>query len=59
VKVAGSWVKRPTIYIAVLGPDGNISKLADWATDGGTANPTVLTKAIKQANAPLSPACPS
>jgi len=59
VKADGSWIKRPTIYIAVLGPDGNITKLADWATDGGTARPSVLTKAIKQPNAPLSPACPS
>jgi len=59
VKADGSWIKRPTIYIAVLGPDGNITKLADWATDGGTARPSALTKAIKQPNAPLSPACPS
>ena len=59
VKVDGSWIKRPTIYIAVLGPDGDITELADWATDGGTANPSVLTKAIKQPDAPGSPACPS
>jgi heat shock protein HslJ len=59
VKVNGSWIERPTIYIAVLGPDGNITKLANWATDGGTANPSVLTKVIQQPNAPMSPACPS
>ncbi len=59
VKVDGRWVKRPTIYIAVLGPDSNLTKLADWATAGGTANPSVLAKAIKQPGAPISPACPS
>lgn len=59
VRVDGRWIKRPTIYVAVLGPDGDIAELADWATDGGTADPSVLTKAIKQPDAPLSPACPS
>ncbi|MGD8487026.1 MAG: META domain-containing protein [Chloroflexota bacterium] len=59
VKADGSWIKRPTIYVAVLGPDGDIAKLADWATADGTANPSVLTRAIKQPNAPFSPACPS
>ena len=59
LKVDGDWIKRPTIYTAVLGPDGNIANLANWATDGGTANPSVLIEAIKQPNAPWSPACPS
>jgi hypothetical protein len=58
LKVAGKTLKTPTVYIAVLGRDRNIAKLARWATDGGHARPSVLTRTIKQPGSRISPACP-
>jgi heat shock protein HslJ len=58
LKVDGKTLKTPTFYVAVLGHDGNIKKLADWATNDGKASPSVLTKTIKRPNAPAGEGCP-
>jgi hypothetical protein len=56
--VAGRTLKTPTVYVAVKGRGPNIEKLARWATDGGRARPSVLTRTISQPGSPFSPACP-
>ena len=58
LKVAGRTLKVPTIYVAVLGRDRNIEKLARWASDDGRAGPSVLTRKINQKGSRPSPACP-
>ena len=51
-------LKAPTIYVAVLGQDGNIAKLARWATDDGQARPSILTRFIQQPGSAWSDSCP-
>ena len=57
LKVGDRTLKIPAIYVAVLGSDGDIRKLARWAESplgqGG------LIKTITRPNMPLSPRCPS
>ena len=58
LEVAGRTLETPTVYVAVKGRGPNIEKLARWATDGGRARPSVLTRKISQPGSPFSPACP-
>jgi len=58
LKVAGRTLKTPTVYVAVLGRDRNIARLARWATDSGRARPSVLTRTINQPGSRPSPSCP-
>lgn len=56
--VGGRTLRTPTIYVAVLGQDRDIASLADWATDGGQARPSILTRIIDQPGSRQSPSCP-
>jgi hypothetical protein len=53
VTAGATQIKSPAFYVAVLGKDGKIKKLWDWA-DGRK-----ITKQIKQPGAKQSPMCPS
>ena len=57
LKVAGRTLRTPTIYIAVLGRDGDIGKLDRWATGNGRESPSVLTRPIRQPGSGFSPSC--
>ena len=56
--VGSRTLEAPTIYVAVLGHDRNIAKLARWATDEGEARPSILTRFIQQPGSAWSDACP-
>lgn len=58
LKVAGKTLRVPTIYIAVLGRDGDIGKLDRWATGNGRESPSILTRPIRQPGSGSSPGCP-
>jgi hypothetical protein len=56
--VGGRTLEAPTIYVAVLGQDRNIARLARWATDDGQALASNLTRFIQQPGSGWSDACP-
>lgn len=57
LKVGARTLKIPAIYVAVLGNDGDIRKLARWAES--PLGQDGLVTSITRPNMPLSPRCPS
>lgn len=52
LKIGGTRVKEPVMYIAVLGPDDDLSTLTKWAEPKGDARPTALHRNVRS-----SPEC--
>ncbi len=52
-------LKRPAIYIAVLGPDSNLAKLTEWAEPTAFAGSEALTQPIKRPKEAWSELCPT
>jgi len=51
-------LKRPTLYIAVLGTGKNLAALTKWAEPDKYGGPDTLYKPIKRPNEAHSPMCP-
>jgi len=51
-------LKRPTLYIAVLGNNKNLAALTKWAEPDKYGGPDTLYKPIKRPNEAHSPMCP-
>ncbi|MEA2025506.1 MAG: META domain-containing protein [Chloroflexota bacterium] len=59
VNAGGTQIKRPTLYIAVLGPTNDIAKLTKWAEGSSFWTNLPLSKIIKRPNEAWNPSCPT
>ena len=58
LNAGGTQIKRPTLYIAVLGPDNDIAKLTNWAEPNQSWTSLPLSNPIKRPNEAWNPSCP-
>ena len=58
VKVDGKWIKKPAVYVAVLGHDDDLAKLTRWVKPKRIGRDRI-TQPIKRPNAPGSGYCAS
>jgi heat shock protein HslJ len=59
VKAGNTQVKRPALYIGVLGNDNDLAKLTKWAEPVNGSGPEAIYKRIKRPNEAPSPMCPT
>jgi len=59
LNAGGTQIKRPTLYIAVLGPTNDIAKLTKWAEGNSFWTNLPLSKIIKRPKEAWNPSCPT
>ncbi len=58
LKAGDTRLEKPAVYIAVLGPDGDIAKLTKWAESRPYGGPEDLVQTIKRPKEAWSDICP-